>query len=216
MEIIFIVLSYFWLLANINLENSGDVNLVLNLTNYYFILIFLILYIEIEIGYKYEALKCLEFDSFPDLFINLYLVGIIFNFGIKLIPILLIMPSWIFYHEWLLRPLISYITISSLTLPFSYIILRQFLEKDSNNKYRVEPFPLKSLKIVLIVYSICRLLNFYIMYQIMFGSLSMGDKFYSIYYYIQIFLIIFALIIQLLMIDLNNRLKLIFSPSKKQ
>lgn len=213
LEILFFILSYFWILAMINFNNGGDANLVLNLTNFYFILIFLILYIEIEIGYKYEELRCLDFDAFPDLFIPLYLVGIIFSLGIKLIPILLLMPSWIFYHEWLLRPLILYIAIFSIILPFPYIILRQFLEKDSDNNYRAGPFPLKSQIIFLIVYSIIKLFNFYIMYQIMFGSLNMSNNYYSIYYYIQIGLAIFVLIIQLSMIDLISRLKSNFSSA---
>ena len=213
LEMIFIIFSYFWILANINLDNGGDVNLVLTLTNYYLILMLLILYIEIEIGYKYEELKCLYFGAFPYLYIPLYFIGIISNLGIKLIPILLIIPSWIFYHEWLLRPLISYIAIFSIILPFPYMLLRQFLEKDSDNNYRAGPYPLKSLKIFLIVYSICRLFNFYIMYQIIFGSISLRDSSYSIYYYIQIGLIIFTLIMQFSMIDLTSRLKSMFSSA---
>ena len=213
LEILFLILSYFWILANINLNNGGDVNLVMTLTNYYLIFMIFILYIEIEIGYKYEELKCLDFGAFPDLFIPIYLISIISSLGIKLFPILLIIPSWIFYHEWLLRPLISFIAISSIILPFPYILLRQFLEKDSDNNYRAGPYPLKSLKIFLIVYSICRLFNFYIMYQIMFGSISLRDSSYSIYYYIQICLIIFALIMRFSMIDLTSRLKSMFSSA---
>lgn len=213
LDILFLILCYFWLLENINLDNGGDENLVISLTNFYMIFIFLILYIEIEICYKYEELKCLDFDTFPDIYIPLYLVGIIFSLGIKLIPILLIIPPWIFYHEWLLKPLIFFIAISSLILPFPYIILKEFLEKDSDENYRVGVLPLKSLKILIIVYSIFRFFNFYIMYQIMFGSLSLSDSSYSIYYYIQIVLIIFALIIQFSMIDLTSRLKSMFSSA---
>ena len=213
LEILFLILSYFWVLAFIKLDNGGDENLAINLTNFYLIFIFLILYIEIEIGYKYEELKCLDYNTFPDLFIPLYLVNIIFSLGIKLIPILLLIPSWIFYHEWLLKPLTSFIAISSLILPLPYMLLRNFLEKDSNNKYRVGPLPLKSLKIFLIVYSICRLINFYLMHQIMFGSLSVSDSSISIYYYIQIFLIIFVLIIQFSMIDFTSRLKSLFKSA---
>ena len=111
LEILFLILSYFWILANLNLDNGGDENLVITLTNLYLILMFFILYIRIEIGYKYEELRCLHYEEFPHIFIPIYLIGIIFNLGIKLIPILLLLPSWIFYHEWLLKPLISFIAI---------------------------------------------------------------------------------------------------------
>jgi hypothetical protein len=213
LEILFLILSYFWILANINLDNGGDENLVITLTNLYIILMLFILYIRIEIGYKYEELRCLDYKAFPDLFIPSYLIGIIFNLGIKLIPILLLIPSWIFYHDWLLKPLISIIAISSLLLPLPYMLIRSFLEEDSNYKYRVGPLPLKSLNIFLIIYSIFRLINFYLMHEIMFGSLSVSDSTISIYYYIQIILIIFALIIQFSMIDLTSRLKSLFNSA---
>jgi len=212
-EIIFVILSYFWLLTNKNLENGGDLSLAISLTSYYFILMFLILYIKIEIGYKYEDLKCLDEETFPNLFIISYWVSNIFNLGIKLIPILIIVPPWIFFHEWLLRPLIYYIAFSSIFLPVPFILLRKFLEKDAYNKYRVGPLPLKSLNTILIVYSICRFINFFLMYQIKFGSLSMSDSLNSIYYYIQLSLIIFALIIQFSMIDFVNRLKSLFNSA---
>lgn len=213
LETIFVILSYFWLLANLNLENGGSFDLALNLTYFYFILVFLILYIKIEIGFKYEDLKCLDKEIFPNLFITSYWVSNIFNLGIKLIPILIIVPSLIFYHEWVLRPLILYIALSSIFLPIPFILLRNFLEKDAYNKYRVGPLPLKSLNTILIVYSICRCFIFYIIYQIKFGSLSLSDSLFSIYYYIQVGLIIFALIIQFSMIDFVSRLKSLFNSA---
>jgi len=214
LELSFVILFYFWILEVINFDSTSDSKLGLSLTIFYIFLIVFILFVKIEIGYKYNELKSFDKQEFPDIFIIIYLVGIIGSFGIKLIPLLLLIPSWIFFHEWLLRPVMIYIIIFSIFLPFPYKLLRQFLEKDSEENYRVVPFPLKSQNISQIVYSVFRFFNFYIMFQIIFYSLSMSDDYFSIYFYIQLGLIIFTLIMQFSIIDLLNRLKSIFDSPK--
>jgi len=107
------------------------------------------------------------------------------------------------------------IIIFSIFLPLPYLSLRKFLENSFEENYGKKSLPSKSLSIFLIIYSILRLLNFFIMYQIIFGSLSMSDYNYSIYYYIQIGLIIFVLIMQISMVFFLSRLKLISSSPIK-
>jgi hypothetical protein len=213
-EFIFVYIGW-WVYNSVAYLNVGYFEPIpIIFTIFYIFLLINIVSIKIEIGYKYEKLKELDLEEFPNSFLSLYLVGIIFSIGIYLVPLLDQLPSWIFYHEMILRKLIICILLSSIILPIPYFQIRKFMEKNSNNNANLQSCPLKPSNLLVILYFIYKFcyalfLNYYVNYG------SYNEQLYSFFIFLNVGFMLFAILIRFLISDLNNQIILFLFNQKK-